>query len=54
LTLNSDGNWLNLGDFDETGLNCNDNWNDNRNDNLGVFPLMVGKYNKGAQAPFCV
>lgn len=44
LTLNADGNRLNLGDFDENGLNCdNYNWDDNRNDNLGVFPLMVCK-----------
>lgn len=36
--LHVDGNRLNVGNFDETGLNC-DNWNDDeRNDNLGVFP----------------
>ena len=44
ISRNADGNRLNLGDFDDTGLNCN-NWNDddNANDNLGVFALMMGK-----------
>jgi len=44
ISCNADGNRLNLGNFDDTGLNCN-NWNDddNANDNLGVFALMMGK-----------
>ncbi len=43
LAFHADGNRLNLGNFDEHGLNCDNNWNwdDNRNDNLGVFPLIV-------------
>jgi hypothetical protein len=41
-TRNADGNRLNLGNFDESGLNCNDNWwDENRNRNLGAFLLMV-------------
>jgi len=42
ITCNADGNRLNLGNFDGTGLNCN-NWNSDgeRNGNLGVFALMV-------------
>ena len=34
--VDSDGNRVNVGDFDSGGLNVNNNWNDNRNDNLGV------------------
>ncbi len=46
-TRNSDGNRLNLGNFDEHGLNCNDNWwDENRNSNMGVFPLMVCEIQK--------
>ena len=41
LTRNDVRNRLELGNFDEDGLNCNDNWDDDANDNLGVFPLMV-------------
>ena len=53
LTLNADGNRLNLGNFDENGLNCdNYNWDDNRNDNLGVFPLMVCKTKRARERPF--
>lgn len=34
--LDSDGNRVNVGNFDSKGLNVN-NWNDdNRNDNIGV------------------
>jgi hypothetical protein len=44
-TLDSDGNRLELGDFDESGLYCDDSWgghrNDIRADGLGVFPLGV-------------
>lgn len=44
ISRNADGNRLNLGNFDGTGLNCN-NWNydDDANDNLGVCALMMGK-----------
>jgi hypothetical protein len=46
-TLNADGNRLDLGDFDEQGLNCdNYDWDDNRNDNLGCFALMMCKKRK--------
>jgi len=41
LTLNADGNRLYAGDFDETGLNCDNWWNDNSNANIGFFLLMV-------------
>lgn len=51
LTLNADGNRLNLGNFNETGLNCNNNWNDNRNSNLGVFPLMVCQEKEDGTSP---
>ena len=34
--LDSDGNRVNLGNFDDKGLNLNNNWDDNRNDNLAV------------------
>jgi hypothetical protein len=44
LALNSDGNRLNLGNFDANSLNCDNwNWDDNSNPNLGCFPLMVCK-----------
>jgi hypothetical protein len=32
---------LELGNFDENGLNCNNWWDSNRNGNIGVFALMV-------------
>ena len=34
--LDSDGNRVNVGNFDAKGLNVNNNWDDNRNDNLGL------------------
>lgn len=34
--IDSDGNHVNVGNFDAKGLNVNNNWDDNRNDNLGV------------------
>ena len=36
MSVNSDGNHVNVGNFDTKGLNINNNWDDNRNDNLGV------------------
>ena len=35
-SLVSDGNRVNVGDFDAKGLNVNNYWDDNRNGNLGV------------------
>lgn len=34
--LDSDGNRVNIGNFDAEGLNVNNNWDSNRNDNLGL------------------
>lgn len=34
--VDSDGNRVNLGNFDEDGLNVNNNWGDNRNSNIGL------------------
>lgn len=34
--LDSDGNRVNVGNFDSDGLNVNNYWDDNRNSNLGV------------------
>ena len=34
--LDSDGNRVNVGNFDQNGFNVNNNWDDNRNDNLGL------------------
>ena len=34
--LTSDGNRVNVGNFDANGLNVNNNWDDNRNDNIGL------------------
>ena len=34
--LDSDGNRVNVGNFDAKGLNVNNNWDNNRNDNLGL------------------
>jgi len=34
--LDSDGNRVNVGNFDADGLNVNNYWDDNRNSNLGV------------------
>ena len=35
-SVGSDGNRVNVGNFDSHGLNVNNYWDDNRNDNLGV------------------
>src|SRR3989344_7179733 len=34
--VDSDGNRVNVGNFDSDGLNVNNNWDENRNDNIGV------------------
>ena len=34
--LDSDGNRVNVGNFDAKGLNVNNYWDNNRNDNIGV------------------
>ena len=34
--MDSDGNRVNVGNFDSNGLNVNNYWDDNRNDNIGV------------------
>ena len=34
--MDSDGNRVNVGNFDAKGLNVNNYWDDNRNDYLGV------------------
>ena len=34
--LDSDGNRVYVGNFDQNGLNINNNWDDNRNDNIGL------------------
>jgi hypothetical protein len=34
--LDSDGNHVNVGNFNAEGLNVNNNYDDNQNDNLGV------------------
>ena len=34
--VDSDGNRVNVGNFNADGLNVNNNWDDNRNDNIGV------------------
>jgi hypothetical protein len=34
--VDSDGNRVNVGNFDANGLKVNNNWDDNRNDNLGL------------------
>lgn len=34
--VDSNGNRVNVGNFDSNGLNINNNWDDNRNDNIGV------------------
>jgi len=36
MCVDSNGNHVNVGNFDAKGLNVNNNWDDNRNDNLGV------------------
>lgn len=39
---NAEGNRLNLGNFDENGLNCDNwNWDEDANDTLAAFALMV-------------
>lgn len=35
-SCDSDGNRVNVGNFDDNGLNVNNNWDNNRNSNLGV------------------
>ena len=45
--VTSDGNRVNVGNFDSNGLNVNNYWDDNRNDNIGVaasrnfFPCLI-------------
>lgn len=34
--IDSDGNHVNVGNFDTKGLNINNNWDNKRNDNLGL------------------
>lgn len=34
--VDSDGNRVNLGNFDEDGLSVYNNWDDNRNSNIGL------------------
>lgn len=34
--LDSDGNRVNVGNFDANGLNVNNYWDDNRNSNIGL------------------
>jgi len=34
--ISSDGNRVNVGNFDSNGFNVNNNWDDNRNDALGL------------------
>lgn len=34
--MDSNGNRVNVGNFDSEGLNVDNNWDDNRNGNLGV------------------
>src|SRR3989344_1688695 len=34
--VDSNGNRVNVGNFDSDGLNVNNNWDDNRNDNIGL------------------
>ncbi len=34
--IDSDGNHVNVGNFDVKGLNVNNNWDNKRNDNLGL------------------
>jgi len=34
--VDSDGNRVNVGNFDGAGINVNNNWDDNRHSNLGV------------------
>jgi len=34
--IDSDGNHVNVGNFDAKGLNVNNNWDNKRNDNLGL------------------
>jgi hypothetical protein len=51
--VTSDGNRVNVGNCDASGVNVNNNWDDNRNDNIGVgasrnFPRYLTK-----PTPFC-
>ena len=34
--IDSDGNHVNVGNFDVKGLNVNNNWDNKRNDDLGL------------------
>ena len=52
----SDGNLVNVGNFDDTGANVNRNNPDNRNDNLGVsfsrsVPRLRGGVFRGSNPP---
>ena len=53
--LTSDGNLVNLGNFDSNGLNVNRNRPDNWNDNLGVVSSEVlGKKRDLSKTRFCL
>jgi hypothetical protein len=39
--ISADGNHVNVGNFDEDGLNVNNYWDDNRNDNIGVASARI-------------
>jgi hypothetical protein len=51
--LRLDDNRLNLGDFDSSGLNCDNwNWDSNQDSSLGCFPLMMCKRKKADISAF--
>ena len=49
--IDSDGNRVNLGDFDAGGLRVNYYWDNNRNDNLGLSSAR--NFNHLFKTPLC-
>lgn len=49
-SCDSDGNRVNVGNFDDNGLNVNNNWDNNRNDNLGVASARQSSLSQGTPA----
>jgi len=50
--LDSDGNRVNVGNFDAKGLNVNNNWDDNRNDYLGLASARKLSQVESKRSPF--
>ena len=51
--IDSDGNHVNVGNFDAKGLNVNNNWDNKRNDNLGLASARQSSLYPAEVPPIC-